>query len=479
MYEIILDQERHLSDAMDRMNVAGRNFCVVTDENRVAGVITDGDIRRYLISGGEISDSLNRAMNREFVSLPAESEPEEIQVLLRNLTFVPILERNGGLLYVATRNRPHKIPLAEPFIGEDEERRLLECFRSGWISSRSPLVGEFEEQFSSFIGVDQGLCVSNGTVAIELALRALGISAGDEVLVPDLTFGATANAVLNVGAIPRFVDISPKDWGIDPSQLRAQINEQTRAVILVHLYGAPAQLYEIRRICDENGLVLVEDCAEAIGSFIGDTHVGSVGDAATFSFFANKTITTGEGGYVTFREEGALELARQIRDHGLSSTSSEHYWHSTQGSNMRLTGLQASIGIAQMERVREIVETKRGIALMYRDALQDLPDVEVRPEIHGLTNAHWLTVVTLKGILVSRRSELRASLVSAGIECRLGFQPLHLMPAFESYYGGDFPLEHSIDVSQRIFCLPSGARVGSAQVSATVGAIRDFVQESG
>jgi len=159
-----------------------------------------------------------------------------------------------------------------------EKTKLIECFQSGWISSRSPLVKEFEDGFSTYLGVQDGLCVSNGTAAIELALRALGIGPHDEVIVPDLTFGATANAVLNVGANPRFVDITDDDWGIDPEKLDGCLTSQTRAVVVVHLYGAPARLKEIRQWCDRHDLKLIEDCAEAIGSRINGRHVGTVGN---------------------------------------------------------------------------------------------------------------------------------------------------------------------------------------------------------
>ena len=320
----------------------------------------------------------------------------------------------------------------------------------------------------------QGACVSNGTVAIELALRALGIGAGDEVIVPDLTFGATANAVLNVGAIPRFIDVTGDDWGIDPSLLADSVSDKTRGVILVHLYGAPARSEAVRDFCDAHNLLLIEDCAEAIGARSAGSHVGSVGDAATFSFFANKAITTGEGGYVTFRDDQHLESALLIRDHGLSRISNEHYWHAVQGSNMRMTGLQAALGIAQLERINEIVEVKRGIAEMYRSSLEATEGIKIRGDVGGDTNSHWLSVAILSGNLARQRHELRTYLSGAGIESRLGFQPLHQMPAFAGYHSGRAFPERSSFISGQILCLPSGARVGPAEVRQVSNAIVEF-----
>lgn len=476
MAEVVLDKSHPLSDAMDGMNQLGRRFCLVTDARRVIGVITDGDIRRYLRAGGAIDDHSEKAMNHSFTSLSPETDPEEVQRALRHLTFIPILDAHGSLVYVATPDRPHRIPLAEPFIGDAEETKLLECFHSGWISSRSPFVAEFEEAFSTYIGVDQGVCVSNGTVAIELALRALGIKAGDEIIVPDLTFGATANAVLNVGASPRFVDVTEDDWGMDPAALAEAISAKTRGVILVHLYGAPARLEEIRAICDTRGILLIEDCAEAIGARISGSHVGAVGDAATFSFFANKTITTGEGGYVTFRGDEALQSARLIRDHGLSRNSNEHYWHSIQGGNMRMTGLQAAIGIAQLERAEDITGVKRGLADQFRSELEGVHDIDIRGDLRNDTNSHWLVVAVLSGELAQKRHELQSHLGMMGIETRLGFQPLHQMPAFAEYFHGSPIPERSISISEQILCLPSGAKVGPGQVRTTAAAIKEFVE---
>lgn len=475
MSEPILELSESLSSAMDAMNESGRPFCLVTEENHIVGIISDGDLRRYLRGGGSVSDAAEKAMVRDFHSLRPEAEPEEIQQALRDYTFVPVLDARSSLVYVATRDRPHRIPLAEPSIDQSEETKLLECFRSGWISSRSPFVKEFEVSFSTYIGAREGLCVSNGTVAIEMALRALGIGANDEVIVPDLTFGATANAVLNVGASPQFIDITDDDWGIDPEHLDNCFSPRTKAVIVVHLYGAPARIEEIRQWCDDRNVLLIEDCAEAIGTRIGGEHVGTVGDAGTFSFFANKTITTGEGGYVTFRDDRHTDAAKLIRDHGLAPRSGEHYWHEVQGGNMRMTGLQAALGIAQLEKVDDIVETKRRLAQRFTEYLPANSPITIRGDFPSAINSHWLVVGVMSDELSDRRVELLQHLGMLGVETRLGFQPLHRMPAFAPYVSRELAFVNSSAISKKILCLPSGAKVSSSQVRSVVNAITEFV----
>jgi perosamine synthetase len=317
----LIKPELSVFEAMKEMDEVGARWaCVVNSDRRLLGVLTHGDIRRHILTGGSLESQCLLAANKEFFSLKSGVLDTEVMSALAKFDFVPIVEpRSGVLIDVATSKSLHSIPILEPNLGQLELAKLNEVFLSGWISSKSPAVLSFEEKIQDFTGLVNCLAVSNGTVAIHLALEAFGIGIGDEVIVPDLTFAATANAVLQAGATPVLVDVEEESLAIDLELLKNAVTKRTKAVLLVHLYGFPARDYDlIREFCSKKGLVLIEDCAEALGTYANGVHVGNLGDAATFSFFGNKLITTGEGGAVTFKSPEIAEKARNLRDHGQS-----------------------------------------------------------------------------------------------------------------------------------------------------------------
>lgn len=474
-----IDASQSLEIAMEEIDSSGATFAAVLDSSRLVGVLTDGDIRRFLLAGGRLDSPCGDAANGEFTSVHVSASDEDIQARLKELEFVPIVDDDLRLVHVATRGQLRFVPLAGPTFGAEEARILSECIDSGWVSSRSRFVDEFETQFCHFTGARYGLAVSNGTTAIELALRALGVGSEDEVIVPNLTFGATANAVLNVGAFPRFVDVGEDDWAISPELLVDAITARTKAVILVHLYGQPGNLRKISEICNRHNLLLVEDCAEAIGSRFGSRHVGLFGDAGTFSFFANKTLTTGEGGFVLFRSEETFHTASLMRSHGLTPGPQGYYWHQLQGGNYRMTGLQASLGIAQLARVDTIVARKRAIAELYRHNLSGKVPLAFMSDVSGRFHSQWLVAPRIIGGHWTHRDTLVQYLASKGIESRPGFMPLHEMPPFHSFAdgAGSFPVSRSI--SREIICLPSGASLTDSDILSVSQAIRQYFVDVG
>ncbi|WP_390533042.1 DegT/DnrJ/EryC1/StrS family aminotransferase [Sulfurisphaera ohwakuensis] len=327
----------------------------------------------------------------------------------------------------------------KPEIGKEEEEEILKVVRSGWISSASPVVREFEEKFSNYIGRRYGVATSNGTTALHLAVTALGIKEGDEVIVPDLTFVSPVNVVLYNKAKPVLVDIEEENWGLDPEKVRKVITDKTKAIIVVHLYGNPAKITELKEIAEEKGLYLIEDCAEAHGAEYEGKKVGSFGDISCFSFYANKIITTGEGGMCITDSEELYEKMQILRDHGM--TKEKRYWHEVIGYNYRMTGLQAALGLAQLRKIDNFIRRKREIAKLYQDLLGDVVIVQRDPP-------KGKSIFWLFSVFTEKRDRLVEYLGLNGIETRKFFYPVHVMSPYTI-----FAYEKRFDISTKLSSL--------------------------
>jgi perosamine synthetase len=322
------------------------------------------------------------------------------------------------------------IPISRPVISDDDIRLVSEAVASGWVSSLGQYIDRFERQFAEFCGVKHCVALANGTVAIHLALKALGIGEGDEVIVPDLTFVATANMVRLAGAEPVIVDVRTADWCLDPSAVERAITPRTRALIPVHLYGHPAEMNELRAIAQAHELKVVEDAAEAHGATYGGRRVGALGDCATFSFYGNKIITTGEGGALTTDSDEIAERARILRDHAMSKQ--RRYWHAEVGFNYRMTNLQAALGVAQLARIDEFIAERDRILLAYRRYL-DSDSLRLNPRLEGATPVNWMTCVLLNDPDRARRDRVIGELFAHGVEARPFFYPLSALPMYEGH----------------------------------------------
>lgn len=322
------------------------------------------------------------------------------------------------------------IPVYEPVLGGNEKKYVLDCLETGWISSLGKYVPEFEQEFSSFCSRKFGVSVANGTVALQLALMALDIREGDEVIVPDLTFVATANAVSYTGAKPVFVDSEPDTWNMDPSRIEEKITKKTKAIIPVSLFGHPCDMDPILEIAKDHELFVIEDAAEAHGSEYKGRKSGSFGDVSCFSFYGNKIITTGEGGMcVTDNEKLANEM-RFLKDHGMSSE--KRYWHSKVGFNFRMTNIQAAIGVAQLEQIGKFIESKRKIARQYNSLLKDVKGISLPPEMPWAKSVYWMYSILVGDDYGMSRDELAAKLKAAKIDSRPFFYPMHQLPMYKS-----------------------------------------------
>lgn len=323
------------------------------------------------------------------------------------------------------------IPVASPVISETEIEFVTDAVRSTWVSSLGAYIDRFEREFATFVGVPHAVAVSNGTTGLHLALHSLNIGLGDEVIIPDLTFVATAHAVLQTGAQPVFVDVEPDTWCMDPLAVARAITPNTKAIIPVHLYGHPVDMSAIQAIADRHNLILVEDAAEAHGAEVHGRRVGGISHAGVFSFYGNKIITTGEGGMITTADDALAGRLRYLRDHGMSA--SRRYYHDELAFNYRITNLQAALGVAQMLRIEEFIEKKRMISQWYQEALSDVPGIQFHVERPWARNVYWLTCIVLAEGFPLSREALSKALRQVGIDTRPFFVPMHDLPHLSSF----------------------------------------------
>ncbi|MBC7235761.1 MAG: DegT/DnrJ/EryC1/StrS family aminotransferase [Chloroflexi bacterium] len=350
------------------------------------------------------------------------------------------------------------IPVAEPDLSGNELKYVSECVETEWVSSLGKYVGAFEEAMAARCGRRYAVSVCNGTAALHLALVVLGIGPGDEVIVPSLTFVATANAVRYTGATPVFVDAEPRYWQLDPERLETLITPRTKAVIPVDLYGHPVDMDAVEKVARRYGLAIIEDAAEAHGARYKGRPCGGLGDMSCFSFYGNKVITTGEGGMILTDDPQWYERARFLRDHAMSAT--ERYYHPEIGFNYRLTNIQAALGLAQVERIDEFIAGKRRHAQQYAARLSGVPGITLAPEAEWAFNVYWMYSILVGEAYPLTRDELMAALRQRGIDTRPFFRAIHTLPP----YVGDHALPVAEDLAARGINLPSATKLTDEQI---------------
>lgn len=445
-------QDCTLVDALRTINNNAKGILfAVDDENRLCGILTDGDIRRLLIQGHQLSEQIKKVMNKNFISVAQGENPAAIiEKISSRIRLLPVVDEDYRVVdYVECRGDLH-VPLITPDISGNELKYLVEAFLSTWISSTGSFIDQFEKRFSAFCECDHGVAVSNGTVALHLALTALGVGNGDEVIVPDMTFAATINTVLHANAVPVIVDIERDSWCIDPAEIEKAITPRTRAIIPVHLYGQPCDMEAIMRIAARHNLFVIEDCAEAHGAIFNGKKVGSIGDVGCFSFFGNKVITTGEGGMCTTNNAALTDTLRVLRDHGMSKT--KKYWHEMVGFNYRMTNLQAAIGVAQLEHIDDILRKRAEMEERYRaqPILNQFFEFQ-HNRLPCRDRITWLICALLKK---GDRDMLIASLREKKIDTRPFFYPLSTMDIYKQFV---FSNTVSREISARGISFPTNA----------------------
>lgn len=360
------------------------------------------------------------------------------------------------------------IPISQPSITQKEVDYVTDAVQSGWVSSLGKYIDIFEEKFAAYCGTKYAVATSNGTTALHLALITLGVSADDEVIIPDLTFVATASAVKYIGAKVVSVDIDEDTLCISPEAIEKAITSKTKAIIPVHLYGHPANMKEINKIAKKYNLFVVEDAAEAHGAEVNGKKVGGLSDAGVFSFYGNKIITSGEGGMITTNNKELYKKMRYLRDHAMSKD--KRYWHTEVGFNYRMTNLQAALGVAQFERIDELLDKKKKIFEWYQEGLKDVKGARLNRQATWAKNVYWMVCLELDSYNESQRDEFIQKLKTKGIDSRPYFYPVSDMPMYDET---DSPVTH--EVYQRGMNLPSYFDITREQVDYICNELKGFI----
>ncbi len=363
------------------------------------------------------------------------------------------------------------IPVCEPTLTGNELKYVQQAVETNWISSAGSFIPEFESRFAEKCGTKYGVACANGTIAMHLALATLGLGPGDEVILPTFTMIATINAVVYCGATPVLVDNEPNYWQMDVQQVEDKITPHTKAIIPVHIYGHPVDMDPLIALAQKHGIAIIEDAAEAHGGEYKGRCTGGLGDAAGFSFYGNKIITTGEGGMVTTNNREIAKLAWNLRDHAFSTE--RHFWHKFIGFNYRMTNLQAAVGLAQVEQLDDFVQDRRRNAAEYTSRLKDIPGITTPPEAEWAKNVFWMY-----GILVDEkaygmnRDQLRKELADRGIETRTFFIPMHCQPIYwDTFKGQRYPVAEQL--CRDGFYLPSASSLPIDELTYVTDVIRD------
>ena len=448
--DFLCSLDKSVLDAMGIMNNNSQKVCFIVDTNEsLVGVLTDGDIRRSILSGIELQAQIGEIINKDYIfGYQHEKTSSLLKRLNKKIRIIPIVNQDNKVVDYVQYSQSVYFPVATPVLNGNEFKYLTDAFFSTWISSTGKYIDIFEEKFSNYSDCAYGVSVSNGTAALHLAMVALGIGRGDEVIIPDLTFAATINAVLHANATPIIVDIESDSWCIDPKCIERAVTKNTKAIIPVHLYGQPCDMDAIMKIAKKYKLLVIEDCAEAHGASFNGKKVGSFGDIGCFSFFGNKVITTGEGGMCITNSNEISSKLKLLRSHGMSTT--RKYWHTMVGFNYRLTNLQAAIGVAQLERIDKIHDSRRMYENGYKEVLE-YQDFTFQEDLKSRKRITWLVSILANSSI--DKDKYMKSLKKQGIDARPFFYPLSEMDIYRDYCKVKTPVAKNL--SQKGFNLPT------------------------
>jgi perosamine synthetase len=367
------------------------------------------------------------------------------------------------------------VPVNKPLLDGNEKKYLNECIDSGWISSEGPFVERFEKQFAARIGCKYGVAVANGSAALEAAVVACGIGAGDEVILPTFTIVSCAAAIVRAGATPILVDCDPRTWNMIPAQVEACITPRTRAIMAVHIYGLPVDMAPIQALARTHGIAIIEDAAEMHGQTYRQRSCGSLGDVATFSFYSNKHVATGEGGMIVTDDANIAEKCRSLRN--LCFNPNKRFVHEELGWNFRMSNLQAAVGLAQLERLDEFVTRKRAMGALYDRLLRDVERIQLPVKsTDAASNIYWVYGLVLDESVDFDAEEAMRRLSAKGIGSRAFFWPMHEQPVFRRmglFAGQRYPTAERI--ARRGFYLPSGLGLSDPEIERSAQALREIL----
>lgn len=369
------------------------------------------------------------------------------------------------------------ISVCEPLVGEKELEYITDCIRTNWISSKGKYIVEFEDKFANYCGCKYGITTTSGTTALHLSLVTLGIGKGDEVIVPTFTMTASVFPIIYTGAKPVLVDSDPYTWNIDVNKIEEKITSRTKAIMPVHMYGHPCDMDPILATAAKHSLRIIEDAAEVHGAEYKGRKAGGIGDTGCFSFYANKIITTGEGGIIVTNDEEIADKAIRLRD--LAHSPQQRFLHDDIGFNYRMTNIQAGMGLAQLERIEEFVDMRRENANYYNNRLKELPGITLPPEATWAKNTYWMYAIVLQDEFGLSRDQLMEELAKKEIETRAFFIPMHLQPCFRDiglFNGETYPVAENLG-ARGIF-LPSSSGLTQEQKDYICTCIEEIYQRN-
>jgi dTDP-4-amino-4,6-dideoxygalactose transaminase len=478
--QYILRPSQTLREALERLQATGKGAVLLTSEKHtLLRVVTDGDVRRMLLAGHGLSARLADLSPQVPRILPAGTSPDEALAFMneQKIDHVPIVDPAGHPLQLFfRRDVDTTVLLSTPHIGVEEMKFVEEAFRSNWIAPLGPNVEAFEREVAAYVGAKDAAAVSSGTAAIHLGLHLLDVKAGDTVFCSSLTFVASINPALYLGATPVFIDSEPLTWNMSPEALSRALHDAKararlpKAVIVVNLYGQSADYEPIVELCRQYGVPILEDAAESLGATYDGRHSGTIGRIGVFSFNGNKIITTSGGGMLVSDDKALIARARHLSTQ--AREPAPYYQHTEVGFNYRMSNVLAGIGRGQLKLLDERVAARRAIFHRYVEALQDVADLEWMPESNKGLSTHWLSACTVRG--GRSVSEIIDRLAAERIEARHVWKPMHLQPLFSDALF--YPHRDGEDVSGDLFgrglCLPSGSNMTTAQQDRIIEALR-------
>lgn len=368
------------------------------------------------------------------------------------------------------------IPVNVPLLEGNEKKYLLECIETGWISSEGPFVKEFEEKFSSQVNRNHGIAVTNGTAALDVAFEALGVGSGDEVIMPAFTIISCIGQIIRSGAKPVLVDSDSSTWNMDVSQVEAKITPRTKVILIVHIFGLPVDMDPILDLAQHHGIKIIEDAAQMHGQTYKGKPCGSFGDISTFSFYPNKHITTGEGGMVVTNNDQLSEDCRSLRN--LCFQPEKRFVHERLGWNLRMTNMQAALGLAQLEQLEEFVHRKRHMGNLYNDFLSGQPNVSLPlTKTDYAENIYWVYGLLLNDDFDMDAEAVMGKLAEKGIGTRPFFCPMHMQPVLQRlglFEGEQYPIAERL--YRRGFYIPSGMALTDDQIKESALAVKEVLQ---
>lgn len=368
------------------------------------------------------------------------------------------------------------IPVNEPFISKNAVKYVSDCVKTGWISSSGKYIEIFEKKFAQFIGTKHAITTTSGTTALHLALISLGIKKGDEVIIPSHTMMASAAAVVYTGATPVFVDVERNTWNMDVTKVERLITKNTKAIMPVHIYGLPVDMDPIISLAKKYKLHIIEDAAESLGAKYKNKMTGSMGTFGCFSFYANKILTTGEGGMVTTNSDKLAKIARELKD--LAHSSKRRFLHNKIGYNYRMTNMQAALGVAQFEEVKDYINKKEWMASIYNNKLSKIKGLSLPVQSKDSNNVYWMYGLLVENNFGINRDQLKTKLFEKGIDTRTFFVPMHKQPALKKL---GFTKNSKCPISEEIglkgLYLPSGLAITRQQINTVCNTIYEIKKE--